>query len=144
MYLLGKIGGTRLTPEAVDLAAATWVQAPLDQYSMAALYVLLKDAPADKRATITAAAMAAIDRTLAGADGDVDSQKLDTCDGAAWLYFTVRLMEGTKPDADTLKRVRKYRDVADALVREGPPGLLGMETELRDAADQVLAPSPAP
>jgi hypothetical protein len=133
MYLLNKLGSTRLTPEAVDLACAAWVEAPLEEHGMAALYVLLKDAPAQKRAEMTAAAMPAIEKTLAGNEG----RTMGTCDGRAWLYFTLRLMEGTKPDAQTLRRIRNFRDRADTWVRNNR--LAVPMKEIRDAADAVLS-----
>ena len=133
MYLLNKLGSTRLTPEAVDLACAAWVEAPLEEHGMAALYVLLKDAPAQKRAEMTAAAMPAIEKTLAGNEG----RTMGTCDGRAWLYFTLRLMEGTKPDAQTLRHIRNFRDRADTWVRANQ--YLVPMTEIRDAADAVLS-----
>jgi hypothetical protein len=132
MYLLGKLGSTRLTPEAIDLACAAWVEAPLEEHGLAALYVLLKDAPALRRAEMTAAAMPAIEKTLAGDEG----RTMGTCDGRAWLYFTLRLMEGTKPDAQTLRRVRGFRDRADAWVRNNRLSI--PMKEIRDAADAVL------
>jgi hypothetical protein len=133
MYLLGKLGSTRLTPEAIDTACAAWVEAPLEEYGLAALYVLLKDAPPLKRAEMTAAAMPAIEKTLAGDEG----RTMGTCNGRAWLYFTLRLMEGTKPDAQTRTRIRNFRDRADAWVRNNR--LAVPMTEIRDAADVALS-----
>ena len=100
---------------------------------MAALYVLLKDAPAPKRAEMTTAAMPALEKTLAGDEG----RTMGTGDGRAWLYFTLRLMEGTKPDAQTLRRVRGFRDRADDWVRNNR--LAVPMKEIRDAADVVLS-----
>lgn len=138
MYLLGKLGSTRLTPEAIDLAAAAWVEAPLEEHGLAALYVLLKDAPSQKRAELTAAAMPVIEKTLAGNEG----RMMDTCDGRAWLYFTLRLMDGVKSDAQTLKIVRAYRDQADA--RIGKNRLAVPMKEIRDAAEAVISASSSP
>ncbi len=113
MQLLNVLGSTRLTPEAMDLAGAAFADGRLYENVMAALYVLLRSAPAETRVATGAAAMREIEKEFAGS-----KNKLSSSNGRAWLYFTLRLLEGTEPDAKTLARIRAIRAQAQELIRQ--------------------------
>ncbi len=83
--------------------------------------------------------MAAIEKALAGDEGD----KIRSSDGRAWFYFALRLMEGTKPDAQTLSRVRALRGRADEAKARNSDLSVPMN-ELCDAADAVLSANSSP
>lgn len=132
MQRLDALGSTRLRPEAMHLACKAFAEGHLWAADTAALYILIRSAPAKRRAATGAAALHEIQSEFAGSQS-----KLTGTNGRAWLYFTLRLLEGTRPDAKTLARVRALREQAEALRRENH--YARPMKELVEAADRVLS-----
>jgi len=129
---------SRLSADAMDVAGEAWAK-PVGEYALPVLYVLLREAPAEKRSAIAAAALAAMKNEFVGEAGD---KRFISTDGLAWVYFTLRLMEGAKADADALVIVRDLRAKADGLMRH--KGTASAMKEITDAADKVLPPAAKP
>jgi hypothetical protein len=131
MTLLNELGSTRLTPKAMAAACAAFVDGRLDSNVCMALYVLIRSAPADRRAAVGSAAMREIEKEFAGS-----IRTLDSHNGRAWLWCTLQLLEGTKLDDATIARIRNLDLLATGSInRKRNVKIL---TEIHELAAKVL------
>ena len=131
MTQLNELGSTRLTPKAMEAACAAFVDGRLYSDICMALYVLIRSEPADRRAAVGAAAMREIEKEFAGS-----MNKLNSSNGRAWLWCTLRLLEGTKLDAKTIARIRALDQQAAGSIRR--KRYVKILTEIRELAAKVL------